>query len=96
MLALRRLGWSYMALSDKYHAPKTTIRYLCRKFGLHENTVKVLVFRQDSRTTMRGRPVFYNERNEMINPGKTYAEYLQDEKDRKWQRLVKSHTPVVK
>lgn len=90
MLALRKLGWSYMALSDKFQVPKTTIRYLCRKFGLAEN-VQVTISRQDVRTTTKAPEVLHNEREEVINPGKSYAEYLKDEQDRKWRRLTQSH-----
>lgn len=88
MLALRKLGWSYMALSDRFKVPKTTIRYLCRKFGLNERSVKVTIFRTENRTTIKRKTIFYNERDEIINPGKTYAEYLQEERDRKWRRLT--------
>lgn len=96
MLALRKLGWSYMALADKYNVPKTTIRYLCRKFGLHERAVNVVVYRQDIRTTIPQKIVLYNERDEVINQGKTYAEYLQDEKKRKWRKLTHDHAFVGK
>lgn len=88
MLALRKLGWSYTTLADKYKVPKTTIRYLCRKFGLHEGTVQVTIIRT---TTTPVSKIMHNEQEEVINPGKTYAQYLQDQKDRKWQRLTQKH-----
>lgn len=90
MLALRSLGWSYTTLSDKFKVPKTTIRYLCRRFGLAGN-VKVTVFREDTRTTTKQPKTTYDERYDRINPGKSYAEYMQDERDRKWRRLTQSH-----
>jgi len=88
MLALRSLGWSYMALADKFNVPKTTIRYLCRRFGL-ANNVRVTVLRQDVSTTTSHHIETYTE-EDRINPGKTYAEYLQEEKDRKWRKLLQS------
>lgn len=86
MLALRALGHSYTVLSDKYGVPKTTIRYLCRKFGLNHE-VPTVVIRQ--RTTTVPETTTYTEK---INEGKTYAEYLQAERERKWLRLTKSHS----
>lgn len=85
MLALRKLGYSYNVLADRYNVPKSTIRYLCRKFGLHEGTVQAVIVRQ--RTTTEVPTVTYTE--ETINPGKTYAEYLKEERERKWKRLTK-------
>lgn len=87
MLALRSLGWSYTALADKYNVPKLTIRYLCRRFGL-AGTVTVTTPRQDARTTTESSSTSYSE-EEHINPGKSYAEYLQDERERKWRRLTR-------
>lgn len=90
MLALRKLGWSYTVLADRFNVPKTTIRYLCRKFGLAEN-IQVTVTRPDGRTTTKTPRILHNEMDEVINPGKSYAEYLQDERDRKWRRLTQGH-----
>ncbi len=84
MLALRKLGYSYTLLSDKYGVPKTTIRYLCRKFGLHEGAVQTVLIRKRT-TTILPKP---SHTEETINRGKTYAEYLQIEKQRKWLRLT--------
>ena len=92
MLSLRKLGYSYTALADRFNVPKTTIRYLCRKFGLHERTVHTIVSRQDIRTTRPEPKILHNEKDEPINTGKTYAEYLKDERDRKWKRLTKNHS----
>lgn len=88
MLALRALGWSYTTLSDKYSVPKTTIRYLCRRFGLSGNTKTTYI--RTSRTTTAMPPELYTD-EERINPGKSYAEYLRDERERKWRRLTQSH-----
>lgn len=91
MLALRKLGWSYTALGDRFSVPKTTIRYLCRRFGLAGN-VTVITFRQHSNATSNTSKMLNNEREEMINPGKSYAQYLQEQKDRKWRHLIQSGT----
>lgn len=80
MLAHRALGWSYTALADKYGVEKTTIRYLCRKFGLAEKSVETIVFRMHPRTTILPPPEPVELR---INPGKTYAEYLKEDQERR-------------
>jgi len=82
-LALRALGWSYMALSDRFGIDKSTVRYICRKFGFHEQVVQVRIFRT---TTIMPKSI-YNEQEEVINPGKTYAQYLQEAKQRKCHGL---------
>lgn len=84
MLALRSIGWSYGALAERFGVEKLTIRYICRKFGLADS-IKPTIFR----ATPKPQITFYDE--ERINPGKSYAEYLQDERDRKWRRLTQSH-----
>jgi len=88
MLALRKMGYSYTVLADKYKVPKTTIRYLCRKFGL-ANNVETLVIRHIVTTTLPKQD-FYNEREEKINTGKSYAEYLKEERERKWRKLTQN------
>ena len=84
MLALRKLGYSYTVLADKYSVPKTTIRYLCRKFGLHEGVIQTKIVRQRT-TTEQDQPSYTEEK---INPGKTYAQYLKEEKERRWRYLT--------
>lgn len=80
MLAMRRLGYSYTVLSEHFGVPKLTIRYLVRKFGLAEDVIEPKVIRQ--RTTVKSVVHTYDE--EVINPGKTYKEYLAEEKARRF------------
>ena len=87
MLALRALGWSYMALSDRYKVPKSTIRYLVRKFGL-SRTITPTVLRQDIRATTKTRNIIYDEWGDEINQGKSYAEYRKEAQERKWRKLT--------
>lgn len=87
MLALRKLGWSYTDLSKKFATPQNTIAYICQKFNLGGSINPPI---RKMRTTSKDPKVFHNERNEAINRGKTYAQYLQDEQERKWQRLTQS------
>jgi len=84
MLAKRKLGASYMSLADEFGVTKDTIVYLCRKFGLGGKMNPPL-----ARTTRVKPPRLYNELR--INLGKTYAEYLQDEQDRKWKNLTQKY-----
>lgn len=78
MLALRALGYSYTVLADKYKVPKTTIRYLVRKFGLAGKETTVVIRQRATRVKII--PLYTEE---IINPGKTYAEYVAEEKARK-------------
>lgn len=89
-LALRALGHSYTMLSDRFNVPKTTVRYICRKFGYAGN-IETIIIRK--RTTIPISKPLYTER---INEGKTYAQYLQAERDRKWKRLTESHLKHAK
>lgn len=88
MLAMRKLGYSYQALADEFKVEKTTIRYLSRKFGLSEKNVDTLYQRHKTYTIAAKRETLYDEREGPINPGKTYAEYLADERARRWKRLT--------
>lgn len=83
MLAMRKLGASYMILAEHFNVKKDTIVYLCRKFGLGGSINPPI-----PRTTRERKRASYTE--DTINPGKTYAQYLQDEKDRKWKKLTES------
>lgn len=81
MLAMRKLGASYTILAEHFSVRKDTIVYLCRKFGLGGAYNPPI-----ARTTRKAKEPLYTE--ETINPGKTYAEYLKEEKERKWKRLT--------
>lgn len=81
MLAMRKLGASYTILAEHFNVKKDTIIYLCRKFGLGGAFNPPI-----PRTTRVVKESIYTE--DTINPGKTYAQYLQEEKDRKWKRLT--------
>lgn len=87
MLALRSLRWSYGELADEFNVEKTTIRYLVRRFGL-AGKYKPPV--RQSRATSKYAHILYAK--EAINPGKTYLEYLQDDKNRRWRQLLKEHS----
>lgn len=88
MLAMRKLGYSYQALADKFGVEKTTIRYLCRKFGLSEKEVETQYQRHKTYAIAAKKQLVYDDREGPINPGKTYAQYLQEERDRRWKRLT--------
>lgn len=90
MLTLRRLNWSYGELSEEFAVPKTTIRYLIRRFGLAGRFNPPT--RANHRTTRTITNTVYSSLTESKDYSqKTYADYLQDEKDRKWKRLTQSH-----
>lgn len=95
MLNLRLQGWSYTALAEKYDCPKLTIRFLARRNGLGGNNIVVQVTRQDylrmNTTPLEEVTVVQTAPEERISQGKTYAEYLKDEHNRKWRRLTQKH-----
>lgn len=84
MLELRRQGWSYSALSEKYSCPRLTIRYLAKKNGLGRESVVTVITRQQAYP--RTQVLLMDQ--ERVNPGKTYAEYLEMERQRRWKRLT--------
>lgn len=89
MLALRKLDWSYGELSEEFNVPKTTIRYLVRKFGLAGRKNPPTLARH--RTTRTSLETTYSKSTDLNYESKTYADYLQDEKDRRWKRLTQEH-----
>lgn len=95
MLALRGQGWSYTALAEKYECPKLTIRFLARKYGLDGNTVIVQFTRQDYLKTITialppATIIQTTSSEEKVSEGKTYAQYVKDEKERRWKHLIQS------
>lgn len=84
MLALRKLGASYLTLANHFNVPKDTIAYLCQRFGLGGKINPPIAGpRRTTSITIK-----VNHTEEIINPGKTYAQYLQAEKDRRWKHLT--------
>ena len=94
MLALRSLNWSYNELSEEFKVPKTTIRYLVRRFGLAGR------FNPPSPPSHRSatsppQPLLYNEETDSNYSNKSYKDYLDDERKRKWVRLTQRHSKSV-
>lgn len=90
MLALRKLNWSYNELSKEFHVPKTTIRYLVRRFGIagRFNPPTLPHHRSTTRSTPK---ISYTKPTENDYSTKTYADYIRDEKERKWRKLTQGH-----
>lgn len=82
-LALRSLGASYGVLAAKFGIEKTTVRYICRRFGLAG--AKNPPIRHKTTTS---KPLLPSYDEEKVNPGRTYADYLKIEQKRKWNRLT--------
>lgn len=93
MLALRSQGWSYTALAERFECPKLTIRFLTRKHGLGEQIITVQFTRTDYlRTTTRPQEeVTMGGSEERVCVGKTYAEYLKEDQERKNKKYA--HSP---
>ena len=82
MLFLRATGWSYTALAERYECPKLTIRFLARKNNLNGNIAVQFTHQQFLRATTT-QPKVEVPLEEKISEGKTYVEYLKEEKERK-------------
>lgn len=76
MFELRRQGWNYPALSEKFRVSVESVFGYCKKNHL---TTKELL--AAGVVMHKKRPPLYRglqDDGEQINPGKTYAEYLQE------------------
>lgn len=95
MLFLRGAGWSYTALAERFECPKLTIRFLARKYGLTGDYITIQYSRQDYLRTTTTPPqestIGGTQPEEKISEGKTYAEYLKDEAERKRKRLLEQY-----
>lgn len=80
MLAKRKLGASYTELAEEFNVSKNTIIHLCQKFGLGGSMNPPL-----ARTTRKKPRFLYAESG---IPVKNYADYLEEEKQRKWRDLT--------
>jgi hypothetical protein len=94
LLVLRRRGWSYGVLAIIYECPKTTIRFMVRKHELASDMVKPVLKLKTVRDTLpESEPHTTRKVPELpstvetINEGKTYAQYLQEEQERKRAKL---------
>jgi len=85
MFALRIKGWTYVALAKKYKLDRTTILYHCQKYDIDskiprvKNPTRMYQGGYIPKVLSEGRP----------NQGKDYKDYLKDEKDKKFKRLLK-------
>lgn len=86
MLALRKLGASILELSQEFAVPKSTIRYLIRRFGLAGKYKPPIRGKARKSTPSKYETLLYVK--ETINPGKTYAQYLQEDRERRLRKNV--------
>lgn len=88
MLTLRRAGWSFVALAERYHCDRTSLRYHCRKYQIFPVKTKFVKYSREvfSPHKMVGQmlaivaPALVKNwkiiDGERVNAGKSYAEYL--------------------
>ena len=90
MLSLRKQGWSYNRLGLKYDRDHTTIIYWCQKMGVSPATHdKIKISR--AVITMKQKTIVQSVispkyKEDKINEGKSYQEYLQEEMKRKYKQ----------
>lgn len=82
MLLLRKGGWSYAKIGEKYDRDHSTIIYWCQKCHL---TLSHKVKRIPYRPLPKINITYVKEEN--INTGKSYKEYLEAEQKRKLGKL---------
>ena len=91
MLELVKQGHSYAFLSRKFECDRSSILYQARKHKI-ERLVKIVNPKSPKSYPQDGRTFklkdYYVENGEKINKGKTYAEYVKEEQDRKWKEFI--------
>lgn len=92
MIALREKGVSPSVLGRKYNVDHSTIIYHSQKAGIQSViTVSgvVQVIKKVPRVTISvSGTVRYDEDGSRINPGRNYAEYLEEAERRRWNQLL--------
>ena len=78
LLNLRRVGWSYNALSSFFGVSRQATRYQCEKYGVFTEYGMRIPDILGGKDTKRWR----YEDGERINKGKSYADYLKAYKNR--------------
>ena len=95
MLDLVKQGYSYRSIALKFECDRSSILYQARKHKI-ERLVKIVNPKSPKSYPQDGRTFklkdYYVENNEKINKGKTYAEYVKDEQDRKWKEFINKPT----
>lgn len=91
MFELRRQGWTLHQLASKYHRDHSTILYHCHRYEVYPHGVKSFKFVKKVKqlNSSPGKYIVLDYRGDIINQGKSYREYLQDEIDRKNNLLKK-------
>jgi len=79
MLNLRVEGYSVSALSTLYNCDKKAIRYQCKKYNVHSDDEIYSVERITFQTIPRVSGYWKEVNGELVNTGKSYKEYLQDQ-----------------
>jgi hypothetical protein len=89
MLTLRRQGFTYKQLADKYKVDYTSIKHWCDIYGLGGHVIQLVrQFYKDNGIELARKPrilvvdvsqMWVNEEGDRMCQGKSYQEYLEDE-----------------
>ena len=82
MIQMRRDGYSTVEIGRKFGKDHTTITHHCQNAGITKNIKKI--FKKVEPFELEQLAELVDE--EPVNKGKTYAEYLEEEKNRKWKK----------
>lgn len=85
MISARQSGVGPSELARRYGVDHSTIIYHCRRNGVTKENVERVVVTQKVRisTKLRGFAVYTDKFEGRINPGKSYADYLIEQRERK-------------
>ena len=84
MLSLRRQGWTYEQLAERYHVDKSSIYHWCVVFGLDGKIIRIV---RDFYRNVEGIPTKITIQEDIwvedvvegrVNKGKSYKEYLRE------------------
>ena len=87
MLALRRMGWTFVSLANLYSCDRTSLRYQCRKYQIFPEKTKFIknqeIYSPDKISSAIIISLYPKKKSnwtmidgERINLGKSYADYL--------------------
>ena len=96
ILNLRREGYSFVFIANQFGKDHTTIIYHCQKAGLAKIRGKRKLAMIDLiKSHQQVEETTFCIEEEVINSGKNYADYLEEEKNRKWKnRKDMAHFPA--
>lgn len=86
LMVLLEEGLAYKRIAVILQCDKTTVRYYARKYGIGKNIKPRLIIENLSSGAIASIEQF--DRDSRSNWGKSYAQYLKEDKDRRFNQLL--------